>query len=97
MTISKHAAAAKAIRADLKKAFPKTKFSVTSESYSMGNSVWVRWVDGPTRESVHKIACKYQEGHFDGMDDSYVLSNLNPSLPQVKFVQLQRRSLNHVE
>jgi hypothetical protein len=47
------------------------KFSVTSDSFSMGNSVDVRWVDGPTSKDVEKVSDKYQEGNFDGSDDSY--------------------------
>lgn len=63
--------AARNIRAELKRAFPRVKFSVRSERYSGGNSVNVYWTDGPTSERVKAISDKYQEGDFNGMDDSY--------------------------
>lgn len=63
--------AAKNIRTELKKAFPAVKFSVRSEHYSGGNSVNIKWTDGPTSEEVTKITGKYEEGSFDGMTDSY--------------------------
>ena len=73
--MSPHALAAKAIRSELKKAYPTTKFSVTSQSYSGGNSVHVEWIDGPTSFEVGEIAYKYQYGHFNGMEDSYEDTN----------------------
>jgi len=66
-----HVLGAKNIRAELKRAFPGIKFSVTSDSYTGGNSIDVHWQAGPTKEAVEKITGKYQEGHFDGMEDIY--------------------------
>src|SRR5712664_1297342 len=54
--LSSVAAAAAEIRAGLKKAFPGVKFSVRSDNYSMGSSINVKWVDGPTPKAVEKIA-----------------------------------------
>ena len=88
--LSQHAAAAKAIRAELKKAFPKTKFSVRSESYSMGDAVRVSYNDGPTLDSVDEIIRKYQYGKFDGMSDCYEYTNDRTDIPQSKFVTAQR-------
>lgn len=68
--------AAANIRAELKREFPSVKFSVTSSKYSGGNSVDVRWKDGPTTKQVDAIANKYQAGWFDGMTDCY---NYTPS------------------
>lgn len=68
---SQYAIGAKNLRKELNKAFPETKFSVTSEGYSMGCSIDVRWAGGPSSEEVSKIADKYQYGHFDGMEDLY--------------------------
>ena len=90
--LSNQAQAAKLIRAELKKAFPGVKFSVTSNGYSMGDSVYVDWTDGPTRDQVHSIAGKYQEGHFDGMTDSYDYTNRRTDIPQTMFVIIQRSS-----
>jgi hypothetical protein len=39
--------AASNIRAELKKAFPGVKFSVRSETFSGGDSIDVKWMDGP--------------------------------------------------
>ncbi len=88
--MSIHAETSKAIRKELKKAYPLTKFSVTSHSYSGGSSVAIEWLDGPTSESVGKIAYKYQYGHFNGMEDIYELTNNRNDIPQVKYVQVRR-------
>lgn len=50
--------------------FPGQVFSVTSESFSMGNAVRVSWTDGPTHDEVDAIADRFQECDFDGSDDS---------------------------
>lgn len=60
---------AKMIRNDLKKNFPKTKFSVRSESYSGGGNINVDWIDGPTKKQVEEIIGKYESKGFDGMID----------------------------
>jgi hypothetical protein len=84
-----HALAAKAIRADLKKAFPGVKFGVRSETFSMGDSATVSWTDGPAVETVKEIADKYQAGDFDGMTDSYNFRENAPDV-SVKFVSCDR-------
>lgn len=65
------ATGAENIRRELSRAFPSQKFSVKSESFSMGSSIHIVWEDGPTQAEVEKITDKYQEGKFDGMTDSY--------------------------
>ncbi|NHN89842.1 LPD29 domain-containing protein [Acetobacter conturbans] len=60
---------AKLIRARLKKAFPRTKFSVRSDSYSGGGSVRVKWMDGPAATLVESIVGSYAGGRFDGSID----------------------------
>ena len=87
---SSHAHAAQQIREKLKAAFPDVKFSVTSDSYSGGNSVHVEWKDGPTSSMVEDISGAYQYGDFDGMTDSYNYSNSRDDIPQVKYVQERR-------
>ena len=89
-SISSHAAAAKAIRNELKAAFPTVKFSVTSESFSMGNSVHISWVDGYTVDQVEAIVGKYQYGSFNGMEDLYEMTNIREDIPQTKYVQTRR-------
>ena len=87
---SEHAGAAKALKAELQAAFPGIKFSVTSDSFSMGDSVHVSYEDGPAYHIVDEIASKYQYGHFDGMTDMYEYSNRRNDIPQSKFVQVSR-------
>ncbi|MCY1395961.1 hypothetical protein D9M71_109200 [compost metagenome] len=60
--------AAQNMRAALRKAFPKVKFSVRKTSYG---SVTVSWTDGPTTREVEAIVDRHQGGHFDGMEDIY--------------------------
>lgn len=91
-----HAAAAQAIRQDLKKAWPGVEFAVTSQGYSMGNSVSVRWTDGPTAAEVGAITGRYKAGHFDGMQDLYEYTNLRADIPQVKFVSCSREMSDDV-
>ena len=78
------------IRKELKQAFPNVKFSVTSDTFSMGDAVRIRWEDGPKVEAVDAITGKYQYGHFDGMIDMYENSNCRSDIPQVKYVQTNR-------
>jgi hypothetical protein len=65
------------IRLQLKRTFPGIKFSVTSDVYSGGDSISVRWSMGPTTKEVEAITAKYQEGHFNGMEDIYENDNSN--------------------
>jgi hypothetical protein len=59
------------IRIQLKRAFPGIKFSVTSEVYSGGDSINIKWAMGPTGREVEAITGRYQEGSFNGMEDIY--------------------------
>jgi hypothetical protein len=68
-------AAAKNIRIELARAFPGVKFSVKSSRFSGGDSITVRWIDGPTSQQVDDIADKYQAGSFNGMEDIYEYSH----------------------
>ncbi len=88
---SAQSASAKLIRQELKKAFPKTKFSVTSSSSSMSNSVDVYWTNGPVWDEVTKITNKYKNGRFCGITDSYEDNNRRNDIPQVDFIIAQRR------
>lgn len=60
---------AKLIRQALKAAFPLTKFSVRSKSYSGGCSITTCWTDGPTTKQVDAIQKHFQGASFDGMID----------------------------
>ncbi|MBA4192508.1 MAG: hypothetical protein C0467_31460 [Planctomycetaceae bacterium] len=63
--------AAENIRRELKRKFPGVKFSVTSDSFAGGNSIDVKWTDGPTERDVKAIAYRHSAGSFDGSTDSY--------------------------
>lgn len=78
--------AAVLIRKELKETFNGVKFSVRSESYSMGNKVNISYDADIDKSEIRKITNKYKMGNFDGMTDSYDYSNRNENLPQVKFI-----------
>jgi phospholipid N-methyltransferase len=60
---------AKLLRAELKRCFPKTVFSVRSKTYSGGSSISVGWEDGPTTRQVEAVTDRYKGADFDGMQD----------------------------
>lgn len=88
--LSSHAAAAAAIKAELTSLYPHIKFSVKSDSFSMGDSVHVNWTDGPTDSEVNDVIKKYQYGHFNGMEDIYENANSRDDIPQSKYVSGSR-------
>lgn len=88
--ISEHAAAAKAIREELKKVFPQIKFRVRSESYTGGSSIRVTYTDAIPVEEIEKYTNKYEYGHFNGMEDIYEYSNVRKDIPQVKYLFVDR-------
>lgn len=65
-----HALASANLKKLLAHRFPGQVFSVTSDSFSGGNSVRVGWTDGPTHDEVDALADRFQDCDFDGMDDS---------------------------
>ena len=71
---------AKMIKQRLTALYPRVKFSVTSDTFSMGDSVDIKWTDGPRREDVETITKRYQYGSFDGMTDSYNYTRIDSSL-----------------
>jgi len=87
---SNQAQTAKAIREELKKAYPLTKFKVTSQGFSGGDSVHISWTNGATVGQIESIVNKYQYGHFNGMEDIYEYSNMREDIPQSKYVQTSR-------
>ena len=88
--LSNQAAAAAAIRAELKAAYPHVKFSVTSEGFAGGDAVRIHWVDGVTVDKVEAISGKYQYGHFNGMEDIYEYNNRREDIPQAKYISANR-------
>ena len=84
--------AAQNVRKELRHHFPGCKFSVTSKSYSGGDSIRVDWIDGPTEVEVGKFTAKYEAGKFDGMIDLYTHnpSKFNNLHGGTKYLFLQR-------
>lgn len=101
-TGSDHARAAANIKRELADAFPGIRFSVKSESFSMGDSVDIKWEDGPTSKEVEAITNKYQRGHFDGMQDLYEYDHsayaeaVRAWLGSSKYVQTHREASDAV-
>jgi len=93
-TLSGAALTAKKIKERLTTLYPRVKFSVTSDTFSMGNSVDIRWTDGPTSDAVNAITKQYQYGNFDGMTDSYDYTGIDPALgcDGAKYVHCNRRT-----
>jgi hypothetical protein len=84
------AKAAAEIRKELKTNFPEIKFTVKSENYAGGNSVNVRYEDGPKEEIVEELLNKYKAGSFNGMEDIYEYNNTNRDIPQAKYLFVNR-------
>lgn len=62
--------ASKALKTQLTKAFPGTKFSVRLSRGTGWGNVTVGWTDGPTVAQVDAIAQPWSGKSFDGMTDS---------------------------
>ena len=88
--LSQVAQCAKQIRAILKKEFPNIKFTVTSQNYSMGDNVNVRYTDGVPESVVNEKIKHFQYGQFDGMTDYYDSNNYIDGLPQTKYLFVNR-------
>lgn len=55
----------KELKAKLKAKWPTVKWSVTSDSYSMGSSITVRWENGPIEKQVKVVASHYENVRRD--------------------------------
>lgn len=97
MAKSNQALAAAAIRKELKAL--GIKASVTSEGYSMGDSVNVNMTDElpATKAKVDELCRKYQYGHFDGMNDIYEYSNTRKDIPQSKHVFVRNEASDEMK
>ena len=85
------AQASQQIKKILKKEFPKTKFSVKSTNYSMGDSIDISWIDGVAERKVEKLISHFQYGKFNGMDDIYENTNRREGIPQTKYLFCNRK------
>ena len=77
--------AAKAIRRELKEAYPGVTFRVVTQRFSLGNSVTVYCPENIDRAEVSRRIQKYAYGRFDAMNDSTSVE-FDENLPQAKFV-----------
>ncbi len=84
------ALAAKAIRAELKTKFPSTLFSITSQNFSMGNSISISYQNGIPTKEVEAVTDKYEAGSFDGMEDIYNYRSNPDNLPRAKYITISR-------
>jgi hypothetical protein len=67
------------IRAVLKKEFPGQKFSVRSDRFSMGSSIDVKWIDGPTQTEVNDLIKRFaSKGVTDNTDYTPDVDGIGP-------------------
>jgi hypothetical protein len=94
--LSDHAAVAKLIRAFLKSNNINGK--VKSRCFSGGNAVDVEVTDLKPEQMaiVEKELAKYEEGHFDSMNDIYEYSNSRSDIPQVKYAHVRNDMSNEM-
>lgn len=87
-----HVGCGKNIRAELKKHFPTTKFSVRYESFSGGNAYRVSWDNGASVPQVDEVVKKFGTRRFDGMTDStyYESNEFNTLYGDVDWVTTSR-------
>lgn len=60
---------ARKLRLDLKRTFPDTKFSVSTQKQARISSIQVSWYDGPMLCHVRPVATYYEGADIDGMQD----------------------------
>lgn len=94
--ITQAAQCAKAIRKDLKIAFPNIKFSVRSSNFAGGDSVDISYDNWVPTEQIQSIVSKYKYGTFDWMTDCYNYDNKDNSIPQSKYVMVHRNITNDI-
>jgi len=96
--LSGAARAAKNLKKELQLAFPGVKFSVTSEYFSMGNSIRVNWTDGPSQRTVDAITGKYAYYIDKCTDDNSAKAKaVGQVLGQSKYVTTSRDISEHLK
>lgn len=77
--------------AELKKNFPKVKFSIKKTNYSTYN---ISWIDGPSQTKVEEIAEKFEGYETDQTGDyrDYNPSNFNKIFGDFKYVFYSRKA-----
>ncbi|CAI2533741.1 Uncharacterised protein [Serratia ficaria] len=81
--------AAKNIRKELKRYFPQVKFSVRENVHG---SIYIKWMDGPVKEKVNEITCKYKSGGYNGQNEiyEYRTSPFNEVYGSADYIKLNR-------
>ena len=74
------------IRKELKAKYPNIKFSVTSDY----DSVRIKYNFGVSTKQIESLCGKYEMGYYDGQEECYKNSNRNNSIPQCKYVFIDR-------
>ena len=104
--LSKPALGAKNIRTILRKYWPNVKFSITSESFSMGSAINIRWEEPldnpPAKQDVERycaVFCysKPSAGYDDGMDIHSERWEFTKRYGGAKFVNVEERRLTAQE
>lgn len=87
-----HVTCGKNIRAELKKHWPNTKFTVRYKSFAGGDEYLVSWEDGATMKEVESVVKKFQNSHADETGDywDYDSSEFNELFGGVKYVMTSR-------
>lgn len=87
-----HVTCGKNIRAELKKHWPNTKFTVRYKSFAGGDEYLVSWEDGATMKEVEAVIKKFQNSHADETGDywDYDSSEFNELFGGVKYVMTSR-------
>lgn len=65
------ALAAKNIKVELKRCWPKIPFHVRSKVAANSTAIDISWPTGPTPDAVRVVTARYEEGWFDGSTDGY--------------------------
>ena len=95
-TLSKAAQVAKLIKQVATKYGMKVR--VSSQYFSMGNSVTVKVLTG-SDEDLKKLkdySIQYEYGTFDGMTDCYNADNLRDDIPQTKYLSINDERANEI-
>jgi hypothetical protein len=88
------AQASQHVKARLQARFPGKKFSAKSENFSGGSSLRVYAPASLTPHEMNEarqIVDEYQYGRFDGMTDSYEVTNSRSDIPQVSYAFCEQK------
>lgn len=97
MTINTHAAAAKMIRAEMKKHGIVGRVRARTASMMSAVDVYVTDLPPATRDALRAFVGQFEYGTFDGMTDCYNVDNRRDDLPQVKFAHVSNEMSHEME